>query len=269
MSELQTLIENNKNINEENGERICRICLETEEENSNELINPCLCNGSSKWIHKECLNEWRATSLNPDAFIKCMTCHYTYKMESYNSTKTIFKSINSFLSAHIKTLALINFIIGITISYFIMLIDASNNYKLLSQLDGNYLLLYNDPVPSYNPFSIFFIYCLAYSAPISSGILSLLIGFIVMIRFLQLKNKRLYLLNCAKCDKLFYIIVYLCISISWPIFIMDIGIIGALFTYFICNLYLSSISSIIIHKHYSIINSLDRAQDTKILNYDG
>ena len=29
----------------------CRICLEVEE-NMDELISPCLCDGTSKWVHR-------------------------------------------------------------------------------------------------------------------------------------------------------------------------------------------------------------------------
>ena len=36
---------------------ICRICLE-EESNYDLLINPCRCNGTSKYVHKNCINTW-------------------------------------------------------------------------------------------------------------------------------------------------------------------------------------------------------------------
>jgi hypothetical protein len=108
----------------ESQEKLCRICLESEIDDSDEFINPCLCSGTSKWVHTKCLDEWRATSLNPDAFTVCMTCNYTYKMELYTPTPSVFGHINSFLSSHTKILALINFIIGLFISYFTMLIDS-------------------------------------------------------------------------------------------------------------------------------------------------
>ena len=36
--------------------KICRICLD---DNGKELINPCKCNGTNKYVHLDCLNKWR------------------------------------------------------------------------------------------------------------------------------------------------------------------------------------------------------------------
>lgn len=37
----------------------CRICLgEEEDKTQNELISPCLCAGTMKTIHVECLKQW-------------------------------------------------------------------------------------------------------------------------------------------------------------------------------------------------------------------
>jgi E3 ubiquitin-protein ligase DOA10 len=90
-------IEDNIDI-ENKEEMICRICFESYEENPNDFISPCLCNGTSKWVHAACLNEWRGTSTNPEAFDTCMTCKYTYKTESTNATTSKFGNINLFLS---------------------------------------------------------------------------------------------------------------------------------------------------------------------------
>ena len=58
---------------------ICRICLQ-EEIDMNSLISPCQCSGSSKYVHRECLNEWRRTSRNPLAMTQCMICRTTYQV---------------------------------------------------------------------------------------------------------------------------------------------------------------------------------------------
>lgn len=42
---------------ERSGQRVCRICLE-EEYPENELICPCKCAGTMKYIHVDCLKEW-------------------------------------------------------------------------------------------------------------------------------------------------------------------------------------------------------------------
>lgn len=42
----------------ENGQKVCRICLGEENDLDNELICPCKCAGTMKYIHIECLREW-------------------------------------------------------------------------------------------------------------------------------------------------------------------------------------------------------------------
>ena len=40
-------------------QRVCRICLgEEEEDEDNELIYPCKCSGTCRYIHVHCLREW-------------------------------------------------------------------------------------------------------------------------------------------------------------------------------------------------------------------
>ena len=61
-------------------EKECRICLE--KNTTNEIfINPCLCSGTSKWVHLSCLNYWRELNTDKEAFTKCMECKYTYKFK--------------------------------------------------------------------------------------------------------------------------------------------------------------------------------------------
>ena len=59
----------------------CRICL-GEEADAGNLIVPCLCSGSAKYVHRECLNTWRATALSGKRFRQCNTCNFRYIIES-------------------------------------------------------------------------------------------------------------------------------------------------------------------------------------------
>lgn len=93
-------------------ERRCRICLEGEDDNSTKsnsqdrsrrnhnqnyfsgghdhsddededsgkgrLISPCLCKGSTRYIHLGCLEQWRTTSSLRENFYRCEICHYEY-----------------------------------------------------------------------------------------------------------------------------------------------------------------------------------------------
>lgn len=55
----------------------CRICYE-EESAENILISPCLCDGTSKYVHQNCLEMWRLCCDNPDGEKKCMECRAEY-----------------------------------------------------------------------------------------------------------------------------------------------------------------------------------------------
>ncbi|KAG0083293.1 hypothetical protein BGZ93_006315 [Podila epicladia] len=61
-------------------ERQCRICLGgvDEEDTLGRLISPCLCKGSMKYVHVECLNAWRARSPKQESHYKCDTCKYSF-----------------------------------------------------------------------------------------------------------------------------------------------------------------------------------------------
>lgn len=55
----------------------CRICFD--DCLRKELIAPCKCTGTSKWVHRECLDRWR--SANEDrAYLKCTECLTPYKL---------------------------------------------------------------------------------------------------------------------------------------------------------------------------------------------
>ncbi|KAI3891877.1 hypothetical protein MKX03_004593 [Papaver bracteatum] len=55
----------------------CRICLET---NRRGLIAPCLCKGTSKYVHRDCLDQWRSVK-EGFAFAHCTTCKAPYHMK--------------------------------------------------------------------------------------------------------------------------------------------------------------------------------------------
>lgn len=61
----------------------CRICLE-EESQMGDLIAPCYCKGSQQFVHRCCLDEWRATKHNSHAFTNCGTCGFEYVIEVQN-----------------------------------------------------------------------------------------------------------------------------------------------------------------------------------------
>jgi len=70
---------------DDSSECICRICFEEEE--VDELIAPCLCRGTSRWVHRSCLDEWRATKTS-DSFYSCPSCKFKYKLRERKDPRT-------------------------------------------------------------------------------------------------------------------------------------------------------------------------------------
>lgn len=60
-------------------DRECRICFENNE--SGNLISPCDCDGTQKYIHEECLQKWRDENRGLPPFLKCEICHKEYIIE--------------------------------------------------------------------------------------------------------------------------------------------------------------------------------------------
>lgn len=57
-------------------ERLCRICHSCDEDE--QLISPCLCKGSGRWVHRKCLQEWRVKSSRADSYHTCELCQHQY-----------------------------------------------------------------------------------------------------------------------------------------------------------------------------------------------
>ena len=68
----------------------CRICFE-EEDNHALLIAPCRCNGTSKYVHIDCLNQWRTLSYSDDSTTNCPTCKFEYILNLIGMTMLPWK----------------------------------------------------------------------------------------------------------------------------------------------------------------------------------
>lgn len=57
---------------------VCKICHCGEEEGEPSLITPCLCSGSLKFVHQDCLHRWIKSS----DIKRCELCKFTFLMQS-------------------------------------------------------------------------------------------------------------------------------------------------------------------------------------------
>ncbi|GBF99934.1 hypothetical protein Rsub_12627, partial [Raphidocelis subcapitata] len=51
----------------------------TDGDPANPLISPCLCSGSSRYVHRSCLAQWRESNHRRDAAWQCEVCHFRYR----------------------------------------------------------------------------------------------------------------------------------------------------------------------------------------------
>jgi len=93
-----------KNINmDENmnnvDNRVCRICFGGVNEilESGKLISPCKCKGSMKYVHVNCLNEWRLASANNSSYYQCDQCKYKYHFQRTKLAKILSNKFSIFL----------------------------------------------------------------------------------------------------------------------------------------------------------------------------
>jgi hypothetical protein len=54
-------------------------------ENQDTLIHPCLCSGSMKYVHTDCLDKWRIK--NSYTFSTCPTCQYNYHISEISTNR--------------------------------------------------------------------------------------------------------------------------------------------------------------------------------------
>lgn len=71
--------------NGDDDEKVCRICADDEEQS--ELIAPCRCSGSVKYVHRSCLDKWRSTTLNREYFLRCSMCKQVYVLDELDEAK--------------------------------------------------------------------------------------------------------------------------------------------------------------------------------------
>ena len=111
----------------------CRICFE--EKDDDELISPCRCNGTSKYIHRGCLNRWREFNRGGEPELICMECKEPYII----SKKYIDEQENIFRIPYTFSLLCLNYLISAltTIVWtFITLNSNSKEMPLLNMLNN-------------------------------------------------------------------------------------------------------------------------------------
>ena len=216
----------------------CRICLS--EDSIENMISPCLCRGTSKYVHISCLNRWRTLSLIENSLTHCPTCKFKYILEKKNcESKRIMNNLLKEIGRNYFTLFWSNTIISLIFSL------------ILNVITGK-IILYSGP---YNFFDFGKINISIFQ--VSILILQFLYFIIFSINFFTSKNKIL-LINYYKKKDIFAHFVFNIISIFFLIFIDILGLLISLFasTMFI-NIYINELKSIHAVQDEDIISLVD------------
>ena len=60
-------------------EHCCRFCFDVGSE-TEQLIAPCRCCGTARYVHASCLDRWRCSARSERAFSECLECLATYQL---------------------------------------------------------------------------------------------------------------------------------------------------------------------------------------------
>jgi hypothetical protein len=213
----------------------CRICFENEEDTTDEMINPCLCRGDRKYVHRRCLNQWRNLSTNPIALNQCTECHYEYQftLTEYNE-KPICAKLGNFMANNTLIFFLLNNGVIIIMSYILEKMDKDR--KLRNVINTN------DTI-GYYTWSLFFY--------------SFFIILILIIAFLFVKNKTLYY-NYYK-EYTNYNKIALIVFTIFVTYFIDIILTSLIITITI---------QVFLKLHFMVLNKINISNGQRISNYN-
>nr|CCC89595.1 conserved hypothetical protein [Trypanosoma congolense IL3000] len=101
---------------EEESDLVCRICRCSSP--VEDLFSPCICNGTSKYVHRQCLERWRATTTNEEHRRVCAECKTPYSFVLERNPASKYGPVQSYVCIPMCTTALsmiINIILNILV----------------------------------------------------------------------------------------------------------------------------------------------------------
>ena len=149
----------------------CRICLDTD--HPDDIISPCLCNGSAAYVHRKCLNNWRSENANGRGFKYCNVCQFEYVIEPV--TYDPVGDRKRLLKYH---LFVIRDLIAIVLLLQLVIISVAFLLKFIDRNSGDIKNLFPNSIN--HGFTVYYL----------SSIISLLVllGFIALVIFFIIAN---------------------------------------------------------------------------------
>jgi hypothetical protein len=217
----------------------CRICFD--EDSIQNFITPCLCRGTNKYVHEECLQIWRIMAENPENVTTCPSCQFKYIIELKNKGLCqCFKKYSKNISVKINHIFIFNLIYLSVISSIIFFV---NNFNIV-------ILNANNKVNDILDISSYDIYIFHISNII------ILISYMCCFLFdiLTTLNKTQIIMMFKKM----YFFAYLVISIT----LIYVSFISILPGFLACTFFIHSLSKDYIH----LLSSNEILKDYKIIS---
>jgi uncharacterized membrane protein len=242
-------------------EKECRICLEKDK--IDEFINPCLCMGTSNWVHSSCLNKWRQTNIHAKPYKQCMECNYKYKFTTIIELETYKTNIDKKFNIIINiAIYIASFVFGY-IFYLFDYLNYLDTVKLLSYNDAE--LINRTNILLENETFCFFIY---YNTLTLSFYFSVQLLFFFVYTLSKVNRKRLYLYLMGKkylINTIFFNYIYYLFAFF--------GMSGFLEMYYIISpimqIFLFTIQYSLYKRHDIVIDNMNtKYNNQELLNYE-
>ena len=207
----------------------CRICFGVDYIDN--MITPCRCRGTSKYVHRNCLNLWRALGINPRARSHCTICNFEYSIHIISQTK--FNCFNYFcknIGQNWFYLLIFYSIFAVSLSYIIYWI---NNSRWIICINNISLKVYQ---------FVFFL-------------LIFIFLFFFCLNFIFFRNKQLLCYHYVN-EKLHYFLIVLIGTLICLYFSPWVG--PPLSLLFFCN-----VSQI----HFYTVNKIMQASSTHVISF--
>ena len=98
-------------------EPTCRICY-CGETGIGPLVAPCLCTGTMRFCHAECLYVWISYASSPDSRVRCEHCQFPYNMQRTWLATVLRSSLAIHLAAFVPLIAVV-----LSIAQFLRVVD--------------------------------------------------------------------------------------------------------------------------------------------------
>lgn len=252
-----SLLENNSRLTRQTFQ--CRICLE-EESDLDSLISPCRCSGTSKYVHKTCLQRWRYQDVNSPGFYRCMECNEEYII--LNNIEVEDEHLFSVFES-VYYVFYFQLIVSCALSLFTLLIDTViNGYRLVKIFPNSYNISVLDVVKEdYVYQNIFYLNFGIYL----QNILFMLIYILRCCLFIKNKDNLSFLMRNVAFNTFIYYNVY------W-IFMYGMlfnGLIGTCLLFVFCyQIFSFKINHLFIERHNICVREINQTLNTSVASME-